>query len=174
MDGTERRRTPVSRAIDLAIDILAFVAGLLICALAILILVVVLSRHFGLFSITFTIDVIEYVIYLVTMLAAPWVLREGGHISIDLLVQALPMSKARRMLRAANLMGAVICAILLYYSAKVVIASYVDGTLVHRSIVFEEWIILTPLPVTFLLLLLIFVRWVLRPQDTPTGESDGF
>lgn len=165
-----------ARLIDPVIDALAWVAGVLLCALAVLILVIVLSRHFGLFSITFTVDVIEYIIYLVTMLASPWVLREGGHISVDLLVHSLPKKKARRMLWVGNAMGAVVCAILLYYSIKVVIASYMAGTLVYRSIVFQEWMILLPLPMTFLLLLLVFVRWLARPADADpaTRETDGF
>src|SRR5579863_7109977 len=32
----------------------------------------------------------EYMLYLITMLAAPWLLRQGRHIRIDILLHALP------------------------------------------------------------------------------------
>src|ERR1700677_1576376 len=35
-------------------------------------------------------EVSEYMLYLITMLAAPWLLRQGRHIRVDILLRALP------------------------------------------------------------------------------------
>src|ERR1700722_3220488 len=35
-------------------------------------------------------EISEYMLYLITMLAAPWLLRQGRHIRVDILLRALP------------------------------------------------------------------------------------
>ena len=51
--------------------------------LVLLICLDVTARSLRLFATPWTLDIAQYSLYLITFFGAPWVLREGGHISID-------------------------------------------------------------------------------------------
>lgn len=159
--------------IDRAINALAVIAGILLCVLTALICVDVASRSLKLFTIDWTLEASEYLLYGITFLTAPWVLRTGGHISIDLLVGRLGRTAARRVSWCANLLGAVICLVMLYYSLKVLVASYAAKTLVYKALVFPEWLQFTVPPVTFVLMLVVFLRWLRHPAEAAQDSSAG-
>lgn len=159
--------------LDRTINVLAVVAGVLMCTLTVLICADVASRTFDLFAIDWTLEAAEYHLYAITFLTAPWVLRTGGHISVDLLVAQLNALGARRLAWCVNLVGAAICVVLLFYSIKVLVASYRSGTLVYKALIFPEWFQFTVPPVTFFLMLLIFGRWLIHPGDTVQDGSLG-
>jgi len=159
--------------LDRIVTGLALLGGVLLCALALLICANVFGRFTGLYNIGITTDAIEYLIYFITFFAAPWVLREGGHITVDLLIQSLPRRAANRLLRAAYFAGAAICALCTYYGGRAVWESFDRGTRIYRSLIFEEWPVLLPLPIVFFLLLLIFLRWIVRPASAPGTRSEG-
>ncbi|HEX6320919.1 MAG TPA: TRAP transporter small permease subunit, partial [Burkholderiales bacterium] len=63
---------------DALIDALALAAAALLCALVVLILIDVAARYLRLFSIPWSFEATEYMLYAITFLGAPWVLREEG------------------------------------------------------------------------------------------------
>jgi TRAP-type C4-dicarboxylate transport system permease small subunit len=116
----------------------------------------VAARTFKLFPTPWTLDIAEYLLYAITFLGAPWVLREEGHIAIELVVERLPR-RARRAARiASDALGALVCAVLLYYACRAFWRSYASGNLVYETFVFPEWYLYCLAPPVFLLLLLIF------------------
>jgi len=145
---------------DRVIDGLAVVAGAMLCALTVLICVDVAGRKPGLFTIPWTLDVAEYTLYIVTFCGAPWVLREGGHIAIDLFVQRLRPVLRQRVAFLTHIVGALVSAILLYYSCRVWWTSFSEGVLIHETFVFPEWLLLSVAPPVFLILLVLFVRFI--------------
>ena len=155
----------------------AFLSGVLLCTLTCLICVDVLTRNvpwlsFG-FSMGWTLEVAEYHLYLITFFAAPWVLRIGGHIAVDLLVQNLSDAVARQLARLSYLIGAIVCTVLLVYACKVLWASFSAGTLVYKALVIPEWPLFVPAPITFVLMLLIFLRWLQAPPAQTALDTDG-
>ncbi|MFQ5856984.1 MAG: TRAP transporter small permease [Anaerolineae bacterium] len=155
---------------DRLIDVLALIAGMMLCVLTVLICMDVAARYFRLFAMPWTLDVAEYLLYLITFFGSPWVLREGGHIAIDLFVQQLRPPARRRAAFLSHVVGAVVCAVLLYYSCRVWWASFEDKTLIHETFVFPEWVLFSAAPPTFLILLVIFVRWIARRTETLETE----
>ena len=145
-------------ALDRLIDALAIVAGALVCALVVLILIDVVARYLRWFSLAWGLEASEYLLYAVTFLGAPWVLREQGHIAVDLVVERLS-ERGRRIARlATDALGAVVCAVLLYYACRVAWQSYAAGTMVHKSFVFPEWLVFAGMPPIFLILLAVYLR----------------
>ena len=61
------------------------------------------------------IDAIEYGLFTGTFLAAPWVLREGAHVRVDIVVTTLPPRGAALLETLADLIGLAVCLILLWY-----------------------------------------------------------
>jgi TRAP-type C4-dicarboxylate transport system permease small subunit len=140
------------------VDALAVVAGALLCALVVLVCLDVATRTFRLFAMPWAPDFSEYALYGITFLGAPWVLREEGHIAIELLVERLTPGAQRAARRFASLLGAVVCAALLYYACRQLWRSYAAQNLVYETFVFPEWWQYVLPPPIFLLLLALFVR----------------
>ena len=148
---------------DGLIDALALAAAVLLCALVVLILADVAARYLRLFSITWSFEATEYMLYAITFLGAPWVLREEGHIAIELVVDRLPPRPRRAVRRIADFLGATVCVVLFYFACRVAWRSYESATLVHKSFVFPEWWVYAGMPPVLLILLGVFLRWLARP-----------
>src|SRR5262245_65966736 len=71
-------------------DAMMLVACLLLLGMTLLIGADVATRNLGLGGIAWSGEVSEDILYLLTLLAAPWLLRQGQHIRVDILLRALP------------------------------------------------------------------------------------
>lgn len=116
----------------------------------------VAARSLKLFATPWALDVSEYLLYAITFLGAPWVLRENGHIAIELVVERLPGPGRAAARVAADALGALVCALLLYYACRVFLRSYSSANLVYETFVFPEWYLYCLAPPVFLILLLQF------------------
>ena len=150
---------------------LAVVAGTLLGVLAILISLDIASRQMAGFSMPWSLDVAEYLLYLITFLAAPWVLLSGGHITVDLVVARLAPPARRRANRAANAIGAVASIVLFWFACRVWWRSYDDGTLVYETFVFPEWWLFSAAPPVFLMLAAIFARRMVHPAAAGAASA---
>ena len=162
--------------INRVVDSLAAVAGVILCALILLICVEVFLRALGLLSIPWSLEVAQLMLYGITFLAAPWVLRTGGHISVDLVINVLSERRALVLGRFTSAAGAVVAAVLLYYSIKVIAKFIAEEQLVYGALVFPKWWVYAPAPITFALMLLIFLRWTIFPATMAEAhaiKSDG-
>ena len=150
---------------------LAAVAGVLLGLLALLVCVDIASRQTDWLSMPWSLEVAEYLLYLITFLAAPWVLVSGGHITVDLVVARLGPAARRRAGRGANAVGAIASVVLFWFACRVWWRAFSDGTRVYETFVFPEWWLFSAAPPVFALLAAIFVRRVVRPL--PDGEPSG-
>ena len=153
---------------------LAVAAGALLGFLTLLVCVDIASRQTDWFSMPWSLEVAEYLLYLITFLAAPWVLVSGGHITVDLIVARLGPSSRRRADRSANAIGAIASIVLCWFACRVWWRAFSDGTRVYETFVFPEWWLFSAAPPVFALLAAIFVRRVVRPPagGEPTGGID--
>ena len=97
-------------------------------------------------------EISEYVLYLITMLTAPWLLRQGQHIRVDILLRALPARTGWYCEWATDVIALVCCIMMVAYGAQATYASYSSHALTIKTLVTPEWWWLAPLPVAFLLL----------------------
>jgi len=162
-------------ALDGLVTLLAIAGCLCLFGLTGLILGDVVGRGAGLFSIPWKIDVAQYLLYLATFLAAPWVLREGAHVSVDLIVSLLPPRAADVLSRLAAMLGALISLALVYYGYLATEQSRSAGTKIYKSIIFPEWYTFIPVPLTFALTFLIFVQafWRGAPDGRERNMNTG-
>ncbi len=115
------------------------------------------------------IDVVEYALFVTTFLAAPWVLRNGGHVQVDFAVSALPASGQRAVGRFADLIGLAVSLVLLVWSTRVTIAAWQQSSMVLKAVVFPEWWVFVVMPFASLLLAIEFV--VRLAQHRPTRAT---
>jgi TRAP-type C4-dicarboxylate transport system permease small subunit len=151
-------------------------AALVIGLSALLVCYDVLARNLGVRSLTWVVEVTEYALPLATLLAAPWLMLRFEHIRLDLLQQLLPAAAQRHIDRIAAIIGAVVSALLVWYSARVLLDTREIGALVMKSLVFPEWWLYLPLPFCFALLAAECTRRVFaeRPGGAAQAAEEEF
>ena len=75
----------LGRWFDLGLDVLMHLSGLMLLASMLAISTSTITRNFFGFTIPSTGELSTYMLLYTTMLAAPWILRQGHHIAIDIL-----------------------------------------------------------------------------------------
>jgi TRAP-type C4-dicarboxylate transport system permease small subunit len=119
-------------------------------------------------------DVSEYSLYLCTLLAAPWLLRAGQHIRVDILLRAIPARLAWICEWVSDAMALAACIAVAWMGSVMAGRSYASGAIQIRSIVIPEWWVLAPLPIAFALLAIEFVfrmRRLARGPRRPRSDS---
>lgn len=157
----------LKQAYDGLLGGLAIVAGAIMAALFVVIITDVSMRTSGARPPNFTLSATEYGLLYMTTLGAPWLLRRGGHVSVNTFVDRLPARARFLLLRVVHLLAAVTCAIVAYYAFKV--ASTITGIDI-RSVPVPRWVVLVTMPLSFALLAVEFVRIALT-GNFDRGES---
>jgi TRAP-type C4-dicarboxylate transport system permease small subunit len=138
----------------------------------------VLLRNIGLGGVPPSNELSEDILYLVTLLAAPGLLRRGQHIRIDIVLQALPPRAAWLLEWVGDILGLACCLVFVWFGASVAAASFFDGAVSIKTLVLPEWWLLAPMPIAFALLALEFVFRMQRlafaerrPRDDAVSAS---
>jgi len=135
---------------------LALAGCAVLLAMMLVICVDVLLRNVrivpGLLGLPWANEVTEYALYLITMLTAPWLLRQGLHIRVDVLLRAIPPRLAWYCEWAVDLIAFACCVAMALYGVKAVLSSHAISGTVVKVISVPEWWLLAPLPATFALL----------------------
>jgi TRAP-type C4-dicarboxylate transport system permease small subunit len=97
-------------------------------------------------------DITEAGLYLTTMLAAPWLLRRGQHIRVDIVLRAVPKRAAWYCEWVADLVALACCLVMVAYGCRMALASYKANAVTIKTLVTPEWWLLAPLPIAFALL----------------------
>ena len=114
-------------------------------------------------------EISELMLYLITMCVAPWLLRQGQHIRVDILLQALPARLAWVFEWIGDAIGLVCCAIIAWYGTQAAWSSYAAGAVNIKTLVTPEWWALAPLPVVFVLLVIEMIFRMIRLQRAERG-----
>jgi TRAP-type transport system small permease protein len=138
-----------------------------------------LMRNFGLGNIPWLNEVIEYLLYTGTFLAAPWALRLGAHVRVDILVSSLPRAAAQRLEIVLDILGLIISGMLFYYGVVAVYDSWVAEAKQYKMLTVSEWLLLVPFAVACLLIAIEFIFRILRarrivPLEESVLEKSGF
>jgi TRAP-type transport system small permease protein len=143
------------------LEALALVACALIFGMTLMICADVLLRNVrvipGVAGIEWSNEVSEAMLYLVTMLTAPWLLRRGQHIRVDVVLRAVPRRLGWIFEWATDILALACCLLIAGYGARAALASFKAGSVSIKTLVTPEWWLLSALPVTFLALSLEMV-----------------
>lgn len=117
-------------------------------------------------------EVSEALLYIVTLLSAPWLLNQGKHIRVDIVLRALPPMVAWRCEWVADGLALACSAVLTAYSALAAWISYQSGSLTIKTLVTPEYWLLMLLPLTFLLLTVEVAFRMVRLHAGPKSVRD--
>ncbi|HUL93234.1 MAG TPA: TRAP transporter small permease [Burkholderiales bacterium] len=146
MDRLETAYGRLLEAFALAACALVFAMTLMICA-------DVLLRNArivpGVAGLEWSNEISEAMLYMVTMLTAPWLLRRGQHIRVDVVLRAVPKQVGWIFEWAVDILGLACCLFITYYGARAALASFAAGSMSIKTLVTPEWWLLSVLPVAF-------------------------
>jgi TRAP-type transport system small permease protein len=134
------------------LEALLLVACLLLLIMTFLIGADVLLRNIGLGGVAPSNEISEDIIYLVTLLAAPGLLRQGQHIRVDIVLRVLPAKVGWLLEWLGDILGMTCCLYFVWYGVRVAVASFASGALSIKTLVMPEWWLLAPIPLAFVLL----------------------
>src|SRR5262245_56762809 len=117
-------------------------------------------------------EISEAMLYLVTLLTAPWLLRRGQHIRVDVVLRAVPKRTGWVFEWMVDALGLACCLVIAFYSARAALASYNAGSVSIKTLVTPEWWLLSILPVAFVALSLEMVFRMRRLAIGPRGPRD--
>tara|TARA_R110000787_G_scaffold271865_2_gene379127 strand:+ start:322 stop:885 length:564 start_codon:yes stop_codon:yes gene_type:complete len=151
---------------------IAFVAAVVLALFALSIAGDLAARRLGLGNLPWLYEVIEYSLFITVFLASPWVLREGAHVRVDLLLTALPRAAAVRLERAINLLGASVCGVLCYFGWQAGLAAFVDGSRQYKTLIISDWWLMSIFTVALLLIAIEFLLRIRRAGDALKAIDD--
>jgi TRAP-type transport system small permease protein len=158
----------VSAAYGRLLNGLAAIAALTLLGAVLLVTADILLRNLTRSGFPWANEVSEYALFLITVLTAPWLLRRGQHIRLDILLAGVPSRLAWAMEIVADLVGFAVCVVLVRYSLVMTFDSFRLGSITIKNLVFPEWWVLAPLPACFILLA---IEFVFRFHRLLTGEK---
>jgi|SRR6266849_1046736 TRAP-type C4-dicarboxylate transport system permease small subunit len=149
MNALEAAYGRLLEALALAACALVFAMTLMICADVFLRNVRILP---GMVGLEWSNEISEAMLYLITMLTAPWLLRRGQHIRVDIILRAVPQRVGWMFEWIVDALGFACCALIAYYGARAALASYLGESLSIKTLITPEWWLLSVLPLAFLAL----------------------
>ncbi len=162
--------TRLSNAFGRLFDALAVAAALMLLAMVVLVTADIVLRNLTRSGFAWANEVSEYALYGMTLLTAPWLLRRGQHVRIDLVLSMVPARFAWLMEAAGDIVGFVVCVVMVRYGFHMAADSFRIGSITIKNLVFPEWWLLAPLPIAFALLAVEFVFRFGRLWRGPTGR----
>ena len=171
MDRLEAAYGRLLEAFALAACALVVLMTLMICADVLLRNVRVVP---GLAGLEWSSEISEAMLYLVTMLTAPWLLRRGQHIRVDVILRAVPNRVGWIFEWATDIMGLACCLLITWYGARAALASFKAGSVSIKTLVTPEWWLLSVLPVAFLALsieMLFRMRRLALSERAPRDDA---
>ena len=151
-------------------DALAVLAALILLVMVVLVTADIVLRNLTRTGFAWANEVSEYALYGMTLLTAPWLLRRGQHVRIDLLLSVVPSRVAWLMEAAGDVIGLLVCVVMVRYGVHMAADSFRIGSLTIKNLVFAEWWLLAPMPVAFALLAVEFAFRFARLWSGPRGR----
>jgi len=125
--------------------------------------------HIG--SLWWLYEAVEYALFFGVFLGAPWVLRQGAHVRVDVFAAALPRRAAARLEQIVDLAGATLCGFLSVYSTRAAISEFQDGTYPDKDLRIQTWYIVAVLALSFALLTIEFLLRLRRARRVAQTEA---
>lgn len=153
---------------DRVIDAGGLAAGALVAFIAFGVTFDVVIRFTLGWTLGWMLEMSEYAMFAATMLGTAWVLREGGHTSIDLVTTALPTRAKAIVERIASTVGLATSLVFSWFALQAAIRSYDSGRMIHKTLSFPDWWLMALIVVGMATLAAGFLR---RLLGVPAGAA---
>jgi C4-dicarboxylate transporter DctQ subunit len=150
--------TKINVAFDHVLNSLAYMASLLILIAWVIVCGEIVMRYFFKNPLTWAVEFTEYIMLYTTFLGSAWLLREEGHVSINLVLSRLNPRTEAIINFITSIFGIMACSIIVWYGAKSTLTHYRDGIRAFTAMLLLKWPFIIIIPFGSLLLSIQFVR----------------
>src|SRR6266850_8286125 len=170
-----RGLTPISRLYDGVLHAMAWLAALLIAAMMVVITIDVVVRNLGYQSSAHFFTFTEYALLIVPCLGAPWLVREKGHVYVEIVFMYLSPRYRAALRLVIGVLCIATCLVLAWYGLDVTIKDYVQNEKDVRSLDMPRWIVVGFIPLSFAMMAVEFLRFLIRGENflgSAAGQSE--
>lgn len=135
-------------------NFMLLVSSLLIMFALLVVGIGVITRYFFNINFTWAIELNEYIMLYIAFLVASWVLKNDGHVEVDIFVSRISNENRRKFKLLTSVLAIVITMILFWYSFIAVIDSFQRGIIISNVLDTPKYIPLLSIPIGSLMLFL--------------------
>jgi TRAP-type C4-dicarboxylate transport system permease small subunit len=170
-----RALTPIFKAYDALLFGMAWCAAALIVAMMVVITIDVVVRNLGYQSSAHFFTFTEYALLIVPCLGAPWLVREKGHIYVEILHMHLGPRARRYFSTGIALACIAVCLVIAWYGFEVTATDWRQAEKDVRSMDMPRWLVVGWIPLSFLMMAIEFARFLWRREEflAPLSEQIG-
>lgn len=163
--------TALSKVYTTLLYAMAAIAGAMLIWILISVVTSVLMRNAGLQPFAWLFTSSEYALLYMTMLGAPWLVREKGHVHIELVTAALPPRARRIISRLVAAACVLVSLILAWKGADLFLTNIERKDFDVRAYYFPRWILTISFPIAFGMMAIEFSRFVFGDDLMHSGEA---
>jgi TRAP-type C4-dicarboxylate transport system permease small subunit len=151
---------------------MAAFAAFLMAAMMVVICLDVALRNLGYQSSAHFFTFTEYALLMVPCLGAPWLVREKGHIYVEILLMSVGAKARARLTVAIGLLCIAVCLVLAWYGFGITWQDYVRAEKDVRSLDMPRWLVVMWIPIAFLGMAAEFARFLWRRENFLAPMTD--
>ncbi|PIC79087.1 hypothetical protein CSV75_14035 [Sporosarcina sp. P18a] len=151
----------INKLFDSIINFMAILGRVVIIIISLLIIVDIVSLKFFSNQFSWILEVSEYLLVFLTFLGVAWLLREDGHIKLDLLLNRLSEKNRTRMEIVNSCIGAIISLIITVYGFLATWNLYMRDIKTETILEIPRSMLIVIIPVSFLFVFVQFIRNIL-------------
>ncbi|WP_221563141.1 TRAP transporter small permease [Alkalihalobacillus sp. TS-13] len=148
----------LSRFFNVLLDLMASIGKSILVIIGLLIIIDVLTSNLLNRSIPWVLEVTEYLLVFLTFLGAAWLLREGGHIHFDLVLNHVPDRLKNLFGLISSLIGFGISLVITVFGFLATLEMYVKGVHTDAILQIPRYLLIVIIPIGFMLLSVQFLR----------------
>jgi len=155
----------VTKAYDAFLYGMAYFAGFLMAAMMVTITLDVVLRNLGYQSSAHFFTFSEYALLMIPCLGAPWLVREKGHIYVEILLMQLGPRGKRWLTRFIGAACIAVCLVVAWYGFDVTLRDFLGNEKDVRSLDMPRWMIVGWIPLAFFMMAIEFARFLWRGEE---------
>ena len=119
--------TLAGRWFDRILGLLVIIAGILVILLMLIVTLEVCLRYFFGRPTSWVVEVSGYIVLFIPFLVAPWVLKNDGHVKMDILLSHLPPKTQEYFSIITSFVSTIVCLILTWFGIRSTLFYYNNG-----------------------------------------------
>lgn len=151
---------------ELVMRLCGGISAALIAAMTLLVSYDVIARNLGFGSLSWVLEITEFMLPALICASAPWLMFRGSHIRLDLLRLLVPNKVSYVADKITAVVATLSAAIFTWYALKLLLISKASGNMIIKALIFPEWWVYIPVPIGFALLTAECARQVFMPAHT--------
>ena len=159
------------RIYDALLVFMALIAAGTLVWLMVSVVLSVVMRNIGIQPWASLFTSAEYGILYMTMLGAPWLVRERGHVHIELVTAALTPRLRRIVSRGVATACVVVSLILAWYGLELFLTNVERNDYDVRAYFYPRWLLTITFPIAFSFMAIEFARFVVGSELMHSGEA---